>query len=54
MGGMNWQIVTDIYTLFLLCIAQGLYSMLCGDLMGKKSKEEGIYVHMCVCVYIYS
>ena len=39
------------------CIAQGLYSMLCGNLMGKKSKEEGIYVcvyiYMYVCVYIY-
>ena len=50
MGGVNWEVGTEINT--LLCIKQGtnenlLYStgtsVLCGDLNGKEIQKEGIY-----------
>ena len=41
---MNWEFGIDIYTLLILCIkgiTAELYSVLCGDLMGRKSKKQG-------------
>ena len=58
-GGMNLEIGIDIHTLLcikqitnenlLYCTGNSIYSMLCGDLDGKKQREkpqtEGIYVY---------
>ena len=55
---MGWEIGIDTYT---LCMKQTikenlqhreLYSVLCGDLNGKKIQERG-YICVCVCIYIY-
>ena len=50
-GGRNWEIEIDIYTLLILCIKQitneptvqhrELYSVLCGDLNGKEIQKGG-------------
>ena len=55
---MNWEVGIDTHMLLIPCIKQitnenllyttgnSTYLMLCGDLMGKKSKKEGIYVYI--------
>ena len=55
-SGMNQEIGIDIYTLLILCVKQiisenllrstGNSTQSCGDLMGRKSKEERTYVYM--------
>ena len=56
---MGWEIGIDTYT---LCMKQTikenlqhreLYSVLCGDLNGKKIQKRG-YICVCVCVCVYT
>ena len=56
-SGMNWETGVDMYTLLTLCIKQIMnMNLLYGSgnptrcsvvtLMGRKSKEEGLYVYL--------